>query len=211
MSRDGPGSASHPGPRQLLLDYGQVISTAQPTADVAALAELAGLGPAEFTRRYWTHRAGYDRGGTAHAYWTGVLGEPPDGRRLRQLVELDTRSWLHLDPAVLPVLDGFHQAGIALSLLSNAPRELAAALAGHPVFARFRELLFSADLGLVKPDPEIFRTAAARLRTTPDRVVFVDDRPENVRSAAAVGMRAVGYPGQAADLARLRSTVLDPG
>ena len=197
-------------PRQLLLDYGQVISTAQAADDVAELAACAELAPAEFGRRYWAHRPPYDRGGTALAYWTDVLGGAPGPGRLRRLVELDTASWLRLDPAVLAVLDDVHAAGIAVSLLSNAPRELAVALAADPTFGPFRELLFSAELGLVKPDPQIFRAAAARLAAAPGDVVFVDDRPENVQAAAAVGMHGITYTGSAECLAELLTGVLMP-
>jgi putative hydrolase of the HAD superfamily len=195
-------------PRQLLLDYAQVISIPQPADDIAGLAALAGLPTDEFTRRYWAHRRGYDRGGSAAAYWGEVLGVAPTADRLRRLVEHDTRSWLHLDPAVLAVLDGFHRAGIAVSLLSNLPRELAAAVAGLPAFARFRTLLFSSELGLVKPDSRIFTAAAARLDAEPGEVVFVDDRPANVRAASTVGMLAVTYTGTADGLARLRPHLL---
>jgi len=194
-------------PRQLLLDYGQVISTAPAVDDVAELAILAGLPAEEFARRYWAHREPYDRGGSALAYWTAVLGGIPTDDRLHRLVELDTRSWLRLDPAVLDVLDGMHAAGIAVSLLSNAPRELAVALADHPAFGRFRLLLFSAELAMVKPDPRIFHVAAARLGAAPADIVFVDDRPENVRAATAVGMHAVTYTGTADCLERLRNVL----
>jgi putative hydrolase of the HAD superfamily len=197
-------------PRQLLLDYAQVISSPQTADDIAGLATLAGLPADEFTRRYWAHRAPYDRGGSALAYWSEVLGLAPTAARLSRLVEYDTRSWLRLDPDVLTVLDGFHRAGIAVSLLSNLPRELAAAVAGLPALARFRQLLFSFELGLVKPDPRIFTAAAVRLDAVPDEVVFVDDRPENVRAATTVGMHAVTYTGTADCLARLHPC-LRPG
>lgn len=199
-------------PRQLLLDYGQVISTAQTAADVAELAELAGLPVAEFGPRYWAPRSAYDRGDAALGYWTAVLGAAPEPERLRLLVELDTRSWLRLDQDVLAVLDDVHAAGVAVSLLSNAPHALAAALVGHPALDRFRHLLFSAELGLVKPDPQIFTVAAERLGAAPAEVVFVDDRPENVRAAAQVGMHAVLYTGTADCLRRLHPTLADrPG
>jgi putative hydrolase of the HAD superfamily len=197
-------------PRQLLLDYAQVISIPQTAEDIAGLAALAGLPTEEFTSRYWAHRAPYDRGGSAPAYWAAVLGVAPTADRLIRLVEYDSRSWLRLDPAVLAVLDGFHRAGIAVSLLSNLPRELAAAVAALPAFTPFRQLLFSFELGMVKPDPRIFTAAAARLDAAPGEVLFVDDRSENVRAATTVGMHAVTYTGTADCLARLHRRLL-PG
>lgn len=189
----------------LLFDFGEVISVAQPAAEVAGLAALAGLPVAEFTRRYWAHRPGYDAGGTALAFWSGILGAPPGGPLLRRLVELDVASWLHLNPGTLRLLDAVHAAGTPVSLLSNAPHELARALDRHAGLKAFRHLLFSADLTLVKPDPRCFAAALARLGAAPGDVVFVDDRPANIEAAAALGITGVlftGTPACRAEIAR---------
>jgi putative hydrolase of the HAD superfamily len=52
--------------------------------------------------------------------------------------------------------------------------------------------LVSGDEGVRKPDPELFRRAAARLGVDPARCVFVGDHPVNdMEGAAAAGMRPV--------------------
>jgi putative hydrolase of the HAD superfamily len=181
--------------RQLLIDYGEVISLPQPDAAITRLAALAGLPAQELTRRYWQHREPYDAGQPVEDYWASVLDQAPAPALLVQLIEADVHSWLHLDPAVLELLDAIHADGTQVSLLSNAPRELGVALADLPELARFRHLLFSADLRLIKPDPQIFRAAAERLGAAPQDVVFIDDRAANVRAAAAVGFDAVRYTG----------------
>lgn len=190
----------------LLLDFGEVISVAQPADEVAALAGLAGLPVAEFARRYWAHRPGYDRGGTALGYWTGILGAAPGAALLRRLVALDVASWLHLNPGTLRLLDTAHAAGTPVSLLSNAPHELARELDRHAVLRPFRHRLFSADLALTKPDRRCFAAALATLGADPGDVVFVDDRPANVEAAAALGITGVVFtptPACLAELARL--------
>ncbi|WP_199514862.1 HAD-IA family hydrolase [Nucisporomicrobium flavum] len=176
--------------RQLLIDFGEVISLAQPAAAVAALAVDAGLPAAEFTARYWAHRPGYDRGASALGYWTAVLGHEPGKAQLRRLVARDVASWLHLDAGTLALLDQVHATGVPMSLLSNAPRELARELERHPALRPFAHLLFSADLSLVKPDTAIFTAALGALGAAPADVVFVDDRADNVAAAAALGLRA---------------------
>ena len=179
----------------LLVDFGEVISVAQPADEVAALAALAELPVTEFSRRYWAHRPAYDAGGTALAYWTGILGAAPGGALLHRLVELDVASWLHLNPDTLRLLDDLHAAGTPVSLLSNAPTELARELDRHIDLKRFRRLLFSADLGLTKPDPRCYAAALAALGAAPGDVVFVDDRPENVEAAAALGINGILFTG----------------
>jgi len=189
------------GKPHLLLDFGEVISVAQPAGEVADLAALAGLPVGEFSRRYWAHRPAYDAGGTALAYWTEIIGAAPDGGLLRRLIERDVASWLHLNPETLRLLDAVHDAGTPVSLLSNAPRELARALGRHADLKAFAHLLFSADLALIKPDPDIFAAALAALGAAPGDIVFVDDRRANIEAAAALGIRGIVFTGTEACLA----------
>jgi len=57
----------------------------------------------------------------------------------------------------------------------------------------FDDLFISAELGLAKPDPKIYRLALDRLDIPPARAVFVDDFIENVKAAAALGLRAIQF------------------
>jgi len=57
----------------------------------------------------------------------------------------------------------------------------------------FDDLFISAELGLAKPDPKIYRLALDRLDVLPPRAVFVDDFSENVKAAAALGLRAIQF------------------
>jgi HAD superfamily hydrolase (TIGR01509 family) len=60
--------------------------------------------------------------------------------------------------------------------------------------AYFDDLLFSGDLGVAKPRPEIFATVAARAAVAPDQVVHVgDDWDTDVQGALAAGCRALYY------------------
>jgi len=57
----------------------------------------------------------------------------------------------------------------------------------------FDDLFISAELGLAKPDPKIYRLALDRLDLPPARAVFIDDFSENVKAAAALGLRAIQF------------------
>lgn len=178
----------------LLVDYGEVISEPQPPDTIAAMASLAGRSVAEFLARYWEHRPGYDLGADARTYWSQVMdGEPLPERTLEQLIRLDLASWSHLNQATLELLDEAHRRGHSLSLLSNAPHELAAALTGDPALSRFEHLMFSAQIGAVKPDPAAFQAAVRQLSRRPQEIVFIDDRPANVQGAIDAGLRAVHF------------------
>jgi putative hydrolase of the HAD superfamily len=179
-------------PRALLVDYGCVISNPQPDEAVAAMAEIAGLDVPTFVERYWEHRLAYDRGIDARSYWSTVLGDgEPDQRTLGRLIRLDVASWCSLNARTLELLTAAHRSGSALSLLSNAPHELADALDDHRALALFDHLVFSARIGAVKPEPAAFEAALEAMSLEPEQVVFIDDRQPNVEGAIACGLRAI--------------------
>ena len=70
-------------------------------------------------------------------------------------------------------------------------------------FGRFRDIVVSGEVKLLKPDPAIYYLALDRFKLRPDQVLFVDDRAVNVAAAEAVGMEAHLFTDAAALRARL--------
>ena len=61
------------------------------------------------------------------------------------------------------------------SVLSNADRALRGRLETLGLCELFDDIVVSAEVGMAKPRPEVFRLAAERLRLAPEACVFVDD------------------------------------
>jgi putative hydrolase of the HAD superfamily len=78
-----------------------------------------------------------------------------------------------------------------LGIYDRAPTEL------------FDASVISGEVGLHKPQPEIFELACERLGVKPAESVFVDDLRENCVGAEAVGMTAVLHRSSAETIARL--------
>jgi hypothetical protein len=57
-----------------------------------------------------------------------------------------------------------------------------------PLLERFSARVLSYELGLAKPDPEIFRTALRRVGRPPESCAFFDDVPTFVDAAAVLGI-----------------------
>ena len=79
---------------------------------------------------------------------------------------------------------------VKLGLLSNANRGFTERLRARGVAALFDDVIVSADVGLAKPDPAIFRLAAERLSVEPEACLMIDDQAQHVEGARAAGMRA---------------------
>jgi 2-haloacid dehalogenase len=70
----------------------------------------------------------------------------------------------------------------------------------YPEIASFRGIVVSGEVGLLKPEPEIYRRLFDDHRLAPGDTVFIDDVQKNVDGAKAVGMHALLFT----DAARLR-------
>jgi len=62
----------------------------------------------------------------------------------------------------------------------------------------FKVALSSCYVGLRKPDAAMYRRALDILGSPPPRILFIDDREENVAGGAAAGMKAIRFTGEMA-------------
>ena len=67
----------------------------------------------------------------------------------------------------------------------------------------FDGVVISGDVGLHKPQPEIYRLGAERVGAAPAACLFVDDLRENCEGAEAVGMTAIRHKQAEQTVARL--------
>jgi epoxide hydrolase-like predicted phosphatase len=90
------------------------------------------------------------------------------------------------------------------ALLSNAWDDLRGYLTDHWRIAdAFDELVISAEVGVTKPEPRIYRLALERLGVAPGEAVFVDDFKENVDAARALGIHTIHFRDRQQALAEL--------
>jgi epoxide hydrolase-like predicted phosphatase len=57
----------------------------------------------------------------------------------------------------------------------------------------FDDLVISAEVGMVKPDPRVFHFALERLGVQPKEAVFIDDTLVNVEAARRQGLEAIQF------------------
>ncbi|MDT0303680.1 HAD family hydrolase [Streptomonospora wellingtoniae] len=186
------------GIEAVVFDFGDVISLSPPPEDRARMERLAGVPADDLWPAYWSERRAYDRGRSAQEYWGAVarrVGADWDTATLHGMWALDVGSWLHVRQHTARVLDRLMQRGVRTALLSNAPVDISAALRHSPVTASFEALFFSCDLGLCKPEAEIYEHVLEAMGTAPERTAFVDDREENVLAAKRLGISVHHYAG----------------
>ena len=92
------------------------------------------------------------------------------------------------------VLDELRGQGVRLFALTNWSAEtFPVALERFEFLGWFEAVVVSGEIGLVKPDPRIFRHLADLHRLEPASTVFIDDSPTNVESARSLGFAGLEF------------------
>jgi 2-haloacid dehalogenase len=90
------------------------------------------------------------------------------------------------------LLAELRSVGVRLFALSNWSADtFPRARDRYEVLGWFEGILISGDVGATKPSPRIYRVFLDRFRLRADDCVVVDDRPENVEAARALGFPAI--------------------
>ncbi len=85
--------------------------------------------------------------------------------------------------------------GFKLYLLSNWDRQSFAIFSQlhADVFSLFDGMVISGEVGLLKPDPRIYKHLCTTYKLNPATCLFIDDQWQNIQVAQQVGMKSVVY------------------
>ncbi len=182
-------------PAAVIFDYGNVLSAPQGRAEVETMTSILNVSADHFHQAYWRFRLAYDEAELDDAsYWHEVarqLSRSLGEQQIATLVEVDGRSWSYPDPVLPHWARDVGAAGIKTALLSNMPTSVRDHILRCDWLPRFDLRIFSCDLHVAKPAEEIFRYCLQGLDLDPQQVLFLDDRPENVQAAEAIGLHGI--------------------
>jgi len=194
-------SAERARTKALFLDLGKVLVDYDWPSTLANIAEALPQASAEELDRWST-----EAGGTIERYASGRIGSA------RFLTEFHERfdpertvddGWLAQRwcdmfvaiPGAFELIDTL-RGRVRLSLLSNTNSLHFAWLdAHHRLRARFDDVVLSHEIGMLKPEAAFYTTALEHSFVVASDAFFVDDLPENVEGAAAVGIPGAVFTG----------------
>ncbi len=182
----------------VLFDYGLVLTGPPDPAAWERMRSLFGVEEPAFHAAYWQHRPDYDRGTLSGVrFWQAVgtdLGHTPSSSDIAALIEADNDLWTQPNQPMIDWAAHLQANGVRTGILSNLGDEMeTGVLARCGWLADFDHHTFSHRLNTIKPDPAIYRHAAGGLEVPLERVLFIDDREDNIAGARAVGMQAIQY------------------
>jgi HAD superfamily hydrolase (TIGR01509 family) len=98
-------------------------------------------------------------------------------------------------PGLSELLDALEKAGLRKAIATSSVRAFTERVLGQFDMARrFEFILTAEDVSEGKPDPEIYQTAAKRLKLGPHQIMVLEDSHNGCRAAIAAGTFAVAVP-----------------
>ena len=184
--------------RAVILDYGEVLCVRPSADEFKRLADVLALDPDSFGKLWEGSRDSIDRGDlTPEAYWATFAQQARtklNSEHVDQLCAWEIEMWSNANPVMVNWLVDMSQAGIKTALLSNMPSDLAAHVQKEfDWMNRFTFKTFSSHVGLLKPNPAIYKHTLDGMGAKASETVFVDDRERNIRAARSLGIHGIQF------------------
>jgi len=191
--------------RGLLVDFGGVLTT-NVFDSFRAFCEAEGIDPSGVKSLF---RDNPEALSLVRRLEVGKISEEDFSERFGRLLGVEERAGLvermfgHIRPdeQMVEAVKRARAAGVRTGLLSNSMGSGRYDRAAFPEL--FDGVVISGDVGMHKPQPEIFELACEKVGLPAGACVFVDDLRENCQGAEAVGMTAVLHRGADSTLPEL--------
>jgi putative hydrolase of the HAD superfamily len=182
----------------VLFDYGMVLSAPPDPMAWQRMRAVSGFDEETLHRGYWAPRHPYDRGDlTGLEYWQQVAAAGETSFTSQQLTELmaaDVDLWTRLNAPMLDWAQSLQRAGIRTGILSNIGDAMTdGLLKKFEWLCDFHHCTWSYRLRLAKPETAIYQAAVEGLDKPAERILFIDDKIENIEAAREAGMQAIQY------------------
>ncbi|HRN96843.1 MAG TPA: HAD family phosphatase [Candidatus Saccharibacteria bacterium] len=113
--------------------------------------------------------------------------------RKRTVTATEMHSGTRIDPEVIAIISELKN-NYTIAMLSNSPADLINGIIDdNDLRQYFDEIIVSGEIGMVKPNPDIFEYTLNKLSVSPDEVIFIDDSPANTDAAEKLGIKSIQF------------------
>lgn len=179
-------------PKAVVFDFGNVMASPDPNHVIQFLSTTFSLNEEEFKKANDEKKFAMKRGISEENYWI-EFGEKKGismPENWADLYQAELKAALGINEKMYALVDEL-KAQVQVAMLSNIWESLAKRISVHGLYDPFEPCLLSYQMGVEKPDPKAYQLLLEALPHQPKEIVFIDDLPENVEAASALGLDAI--------------------
>lgn len=140
-------------------------------------------------------------------YWKSVIKENSWDIPVDQLKNAARKSFIEIK-GTREIMEKLKKEGYTLILLSNHGKEWAEYCERKYSYHKlFKHVVYSFQVGLTKPNKEIFLLVLKKLQVKPQECLFIDDYKNNILAAESLGMKTIQFISSADLKKKLRKMI----
>jgi epoxide hydrolase-like predicted phosphatase len=181
--------------RAIFIDLGGVIVRTEFQAPRQHLSERAGVNIEDlykFVFKSESSRQASTGQISEKEHWTGIVRRLHLPESEMHAIREEFFAGDIIDLQLLNALRDYKKK-YKIGLISNAWDGLRTWIIQNKFDDAFDAMVISAEVGIMKPDVRIFQIALEKLGVKATEAIFLDDFPENVAAANALGMHSIQF------------------
>lgn len=181
-------------PQAIVFDFGGVL-TGEPNREavITFICQSFHFSAEEFEKVNQEKRQAVKQGKTDEEFWIAYAKNK--GIKLPANWSASFKSVMKdaigVNPEMYALIDQLKEQQIPVALLSNIDERLSKLIRDFGLYEPFNPCLLSCEIGIEKPDLKAYELLLTELNLPAKEVIFIDDRPENIEAAKAVGLDAI--------------------
>ena len=180
-------------PQAVIFDWGDVLATNDRSVVVQFMCKELQLSEEEFEKANVEKRNALKEGKSETDFWiehakSRSISLPANwGESYTAAIKASVGT----DPAMYAIIDKLKEKKIQVGILSNINDRYVKLIRDFGFYEPFTPCLLSCEMGLEKPDPKAYELLLQALALPGEKVVFIDDKIENIEGAKKFGIDAI--------------------
>lgn len=177
----------------IIFDYGGVFGKSLSNLIYSETAKRTGSSIDVVKSEYYKLRPMIQKGKiTMDEFWKVYAQKLNSNHNLVEVVWNNTfENTIGINKKVESIVKKLKKAGYEVALCSNVMKSFANIHRRNKDYSIFEHVIISCDIGMRKPDREIYEFVLLNLAVRADVCVFIDDKIENVEGAEKSGMKGI--------------------
>lgn len=195
--RNPVGAANIMNIRAIGFDYGGVIEGSPGSIFEKGAGDILGVSRELFKKVYFENNFLVNTGKlTWDEFWKKVLIELGKTEKTSEFFEfLKNQPKLKINNDVVQLISKLKSRGYKVGILSNNSIEKAQKIRSSEIAKYFDTMVFSEEVGYMKPQLEIFEIFIKNLDIKIEELAFVDDTEQSLKTAKEIGFSPILFTG----------------
>jgi len=179
--------------KAIILDMGGVVLTSQLGTVLEEIAKKLSIDPKEFGHFYYRYKQELQSGKLKVSDFAKLVQK--EFKPTKEIIPIWTDAYLRTMTLNLPLLNLIENLRnkYKIGCITNTTDLHAQLNKERKAFRYFDEVIISCDVGLVKPNKEIFELMLKKLNVKAKDCIFVDDHENHVQAAEKLGMNGIVF------------------